>query len=46
MQVYGKPDLTGKVAIDIGAVVGYTALFFKKCGAKSVYGYKLDQARV
>jgi hypothetical protein len=46
MQVYGKPDLTGIVAIDVGAAVGDTALFFKKCGAKSVYGYELDQARV
>jgi predicted RNA methylase len=46
MQVYGKPDLTGKVAIDIGAAIGDTALFFKKCGAKSVYGYELDEARV
>jgi hypothetical protein len=46
MQVYGKPDLTGKVAIDVGAAVGDTALFFKKCGAKSVCGYELDQARV
>jgi hypothetical protein len=45
MQVYGKPNLTGKVAIDIGAAIGDTALFFKKCGAKSVYGYELDQAR-
>jgi hypothetical protein len=46
MQVYGKPDLTGKVAIDIGAAIGDTTLFFKKCGAKSVYGYELDEARV
>jgi predicted RNA methylase len=46
MQVYGKPDLTGKIAIDIGASIGDTALFFKKCGAKSVYGYELDEARV
>jgi tRNA G37 N-methylase Trm5 len=38
--------LTGKVAIDIGAAIGDTALFFKKCGAKSVYGYELDQERV
>lgn len=46
MQVYGKPDLTGKVAIDVGAAIGDTSLFFKKCGAKSVYGYELDLARV
>jgi predicted RNA methylase len=46
MQVYGKPDLTGKIAIDIGASIGDTALFFKKCGVKSVYGYELDEARV
>jgi hypothetical protein len=46
MQVYGKPDLTGKVVIDVGAAIGDTALFFKKCGAKSVYGYELDQPRV
>ena len=46
MQVYGKPDLTGKVAIDVGAAIGDTALFFKKCGAKSVYGYELNRARV
>jgi hypothetical protein len=46
MQVYGRPDLTGKVAIDVGAAIGDTALFFKKCGAKFVYGYELNQARV
>ena len=46
MQVYGKPDLRGKVAIDAGAAIGDTALFFKKCGAKAVFGYELDQARV
>jgi predicted RNA methylase len=47
MQVYGKPDLTRKAVIDVGAAIGYTAaLFFKKCGAKSVYGYELDEARV
>jgi hypothetical protein len=46
MQVYGKPDLTGTVAIDVGAAIGDTALFFKKCGANSVYGYELDEARV
>jgi predicted RNA methylase len=45
MQVYGKPDVTGKVAIDIGAAIGDTALFFKKCGAKFVYGYEPDEAR-
>jgi hypothetical protein len=45
MQVYGKPDLTGKVVIDVGAAIGDTALFFKKCGAKAVFGYELDQAR-
>ena len=46
MQVYGKPDLTGKVVIDVGAAIGDTAIFFKKCGAKTVYGYELDDARV
>ena len=46
MQVYGRPDLKRKIAIDIGAAVGDTALFFKICGAKSVYGYELDEARV
>jgi hypothetical protein len=46
MQVYSKPDLTGKVAIDVGAAIGDTTLFFKRCGAKSVYGYELDEARV
>ena len=46
MQVYGKPDLTGTVAIDVGAANGDTALFFKKCGANYVYGYELDEARV
>jgi hypothetical protein len=45
MQVYGKPDLTGKIVIDVGAAIGDTALFFKKCGAKAVFGYELDQAR-
>ena len=46
MQVYGKPELTGRIVIDIGAAIGDTALFFKKCGAKAVFGYEADEARV
>ena len=46
MQVYGKPDLTSKVVIDVGAAIGDSALFFKKCRARAVYGYELDEARV
>jgi hypothetical protein len=46
MQVYGKPELTGRIVIDIGAAIGDTALFFKKCGAKAVFGYESDEARV
>jgi len=46
MQVYGKPDLTGKIVIDVGAAIGDTALFFKKYGAKAVFGYEQDQTRV
>lgn len=45
MQVYGKPDLTGKVVIDIGAAIGDTALFFKKSGAKAIYGYEPNETR-
>jgi predicted RNA methylase len=44
-QVYGKPDLTGKVVIDVGAAIGDTALFFKKCGAKAIYGYEPNEIR-
>lgn len=46
MQVYGKPELTGRIVIDIGASIGDTALFFKKCGAKAVFGYEPDEALV
>lgn len=44
-QVYGKPDLTGKVVIDVGAAIGDTALFFKRCGAKTIYSYEPDELR-
>jgi hypothetical protein len=44
MRVYGKPDLIGKVVIDIGAAIGDTTLFFKKCRATAVYGYEPDEA--
>jgi hypothetical protein len=46
MEVYGKPDLTSKVVVDVGAAIGDSALFFKKCRARAVYGYELDEARV
>jgi Ribosomal protein L11 methyltransferase (PrmA) len=45
-QVYGKPDLTGKVVIDVGAGIGDTALFFKKCGAKAIYAYEPNEERL
>jgi ribosomal protein L11 methylase PrmA len=34
------------VVIDVGAAIGDTALFFKKFGAKAIYGYELDETRV
>jgi hypothetical protein len=46
MLVYGKPDLTGKVVIDIGASIADTALFFKRCGASTIHGFELNEERV
>lgn len=46
MQVYGAPELSGRVAIDVGASIGDTALFFSQiCRAKHVYGYEIDLTR-
>lgn len=45
MQVYGKPDLTDKIVVDIGAAVGDTSLFFCRRGAKHVYAYELSAER-
>lgn len=46
MLVYGKPNLIEKVVIDVGASIGDTALFFKRCGARAVYGFELNEGRV
>lgn len=44
MRIYGMPDLSNRIAIDIGASIGDTALFFCKRGAR-VYGYEIMQDR-
>jgi precorrin-6B methylase 2 len=45
MRIYGKPDLTSKTVIDVGAAVGDTALYFAKLGASHVYAFEMDKAR-
>lgn len=45
MQIYGRPDLTGQVAVDVGAAAGETALYFAKLGASRVYAFEMDQSR-
>ena len=38
MKIYGEPDLRGRVAIDIGASIGDSALYFASLGASKIYG--------
>lgn len=40
MQVYGKPELKGKVVVDLGAAVCDTSLFFCRQGANHVYAFR------
>jgi hypothetical protein len=40
MKVYGKPNLHGRVVIDLGASLGDSALYFTSIGASKVYGYE------
>lgn len=43
--VYGKPDLTGKVVIDVRAAIGDTALYLYARGAERVYAFEIDKDR-
>ena len=45
MRVYGQPDLTSKVVIDVGAAIGDTALYFTKLGAEHVYAFEMDKVQ-
>ena len=40
MNVYGSPNLHGRIVIDIGASLGDTALYFLSMGASKVYGFE------
>jgi 16S rRNA G966 N2-methylase RsmD len=42
MKVYGEPNLRGRTAIDIGASLGDSALYFASIGAAKVYGFEPD----
>ena len=44
MTVYGKPDLTDRVVIDIGSSIGDTALFFANLGANEIHCYEIDKS--
>ncbi|MGI0037425.1 MAG: 50S ribosomal protein L11 methyltransferase [Nitrososphaera sp.] len=45
MRIYGSPDLTSKVVVDVGAAIGDTALYFAKLGAAHVYAFEMDKVR-
>lgn len=45
MKVYGQPKLKGRVAIDVGASIGDSSLYFSSLGATKVYGFELDKER-
>jgi precorrin-6B methylase 2 len=47
-HVYGKPDLTDKIVIDIGASIGDTTLFFCKQGASHIYAFEknIERSRI
>lgn len=45
MHIYGRPELTSKVVVDVGAAIGDTALYFAKLGAAHVYAFEMDKLR-
>jgi protein-L-isoaspartate O-methyltransferase len=45
MRIYGRPGLTSKVVVDVGAAIGDTALYFAKLGAAHVYAFEMDELR-
>lgn len=45
MKVYGEPNLNGRIAIDIGASIGDSSLYFSSLGAIEVYSYEVDRER-
>jgi 16S rRNA G966 N2-methylase RsmD len=45
MKVYGEPKLNRRIAIDIGASIGDSPLYFSSLGAAKVYGYEVDRKR-
>ncbi|HEV8387724.1 MAG TPA: 50S ribosomal protein L11 methyltransferase [Nitrososphaera sp.] len=45
MRIYGRPDLTSKVVVDVGAAIGDTALYFGKLGAAPVFAFEMDKVR-
>jgi hypothetical protein len=44
MKVYGQPDLRNRVAIDVGAAIGESALYLASLGA-AVYAYEPNKDR-
>jgi hypothetical protein len=42
-RVYGRPDLKGRIVIDVGAAIGDTALYFCGLGAERVYAFEPDK---
>ena len=44
MKCYGEPNLKNRVAVDIGASIGDTSLFFNSLGAE-VYAFEPDKHR-
>lgn len=45
MRIYGTPNLTSKVVVDIGAAIADTSLYFAKLGAAHVYAFEMDSER-
>jgi tRNA/tmRNA/rRNA uracil-C5-methylase (TrmA/RlmC/RlmD family) len=43
MKVYGQPDLSDRVAVDIGSSIGDSSLYFASLGAVEVHGFEVDR---
>jgi len=45
MKVYGEPDLNGRTAIDVGASIADSTLYFAKLGASKIIAFEPNQER-
>lgn len=44
-QAYGNQKLNNRVAIDVGASLGDSSLYFASLGASKVFGFEVDESR-